>query len=99
MKRIILPLLLLLPFAAYAQQKSMSKTIADCFLDRFPDPAVIHNVGKTNIVDWQGHRNPRKGPHILHVSRDKRILESFGDNPAYVTVSSIFVPGRADSAH
>ncbi len=72
MKRIILPLLLLLPFAAYAQQKSMSKTIADCFLDRFPDPAVIHNVGKTNIVDWQAGYDMFALEHVWKWTGDAR---------------------------
>lgn len=45
------------------------------------------------LTNWQGHKISRKGPHILHVSRDKKILESLGDNPDIVTISSIFIPG------
>lgn len=51
------------------------------------------------LTNWQGHRIQKKGPHILHVSRDKKILESFGDNPAYKTVSSIFITGQKNSKH
>lgn len=50
------------------------------------------------LTNWQGHKIRQKGPHILHVSRDKKILESLGDVPDIVTVSSIFIPGAVNSA-
>ena len=46
------------------------------------------------ITNWQGHNSNPKAPHILRVTRDGKILESFGDNPDFRTVSSIFVPGK-----
>lgn len=49
------------------------------------------------LTNWQGHKISRKGPHILHVSRDKQILQSIGDSPDIVTVSSIFIPGEHNS--
>lgn len=49
------------------------------------------------ITNWQGHKISRKGPHIMHVSRDKQILQSIGDSPDIVTISSIFIPGSKNS--
>ena len=49
------------------------------------------------ITNWQGHKISRKGPHIMHVSRDKQILQSIGDSPDIVTISSIFIPGAQNS--
>lgn len=53
------------------------------------------------LTNWQGHKIRQKGPHILHVSRDKKILESLGDNPDIVTISSIFIPVKksAEAVH
>lgn len=31
----------------------MSARIADCFIQRYPDPDAIHNMGDYNTIDWQ----------------------------------------------
>lgn len=49
------------------------------------------------LTNWQGHRVAKKGPHILWISRDKKVLGSIGECPGLVTVSSIFIPGAVNS--
>lgn len=48
------------------------------------------------LTNWQGHNVRQKGPHILMVGRDKKILESYKDVLPVETVSSVFVPGEGN---
>jgi len=43
------------------------------------------------LTNWQGHNIKQKGPLILWVGRDKKILGSFESSPYLQTVSSVFV--------
>ena len=43
------------------------------------------------LTNWQGHNITNKGPHILWVSRGKKLLDSFGEHERIETVSSIFI--------
>ena len=49
------------------------------------------------LTNWQGHNVRRKGPHILWVSRDKKVLGTIGENADIQTASSIFIPLKTNS--
>lgn len=53
MKKICISLALALICMGAMAQVHMSETVARSFIDRYPDPDVIHNVGSTNTIDWQ----------------------------------------------
>lgn len=42
------------------------------------------------LTNWQGHNVRVKGPHIMWVNRDKKILDTMFEHERIVTVSSIF---------
>ncbi len=43
------------------------------------------------LTNWQGHNVKEKGPHIIHVGRDKKIIGTLSHHDRITTVSSIFV--------
>ena len=54
--------------------------------------------GNTVISNWLGHGQFGKAPHLIEVTRDKRVLWTFSDHQTMKTVSSIQlldVPGDA----
>jgi hypothetical protein len=54
--------------------------------------------GNTVMSNWLGHGQLGKAPHLIEVSRDKRVLWTFFDHQAMSTVSSVQlldVPGDA----
>jgi hypothetical protein len=54
--------------------------------------------GNTVMSNWLGHGQFGKAPHLIEVTRDKRVLWTFSDHQTMKTVSSIQlldVPGDA----
>ena len=52
MKKIIFALIAALCLSSAAYSQNM-RAIADCFIDRFPDPDMIHSYKSSNTVSWQ----------------------------------------------
>jgi hypothetical protein len=51
--------------------------------------------GNTVMCNWLGHDNFGKAPHIIEVTRDKRVVWTFSDHQAMRTVSSVQLLGVA----
>jgi hypothetical protein len=54
--------------------------------------------GNTVMSNWLGHGQLGKAPHLIEITRDKRVLWTFFDHQAMTTVSSVQlldVPGDA----
>ncbi len=51
------------------------------------------------VTNWQGHGIKEKGPHILWVSRDKKVLDTFTAHSRIETVSSIFINTGSKKAY
>jgi hypothetical protein len=47
------------------------------------------------MCNWLGHGNFGKAPHIIEVTRDKKIVWTFSDHQAMRTVSSVQLLGVA----
>lgn len=47
--------------------------------------------GNTVITNWLGHGNFGKAPHVIEVTRDKRVAWTYADHKAFRTISSIQV--------
>jgi hypothetical protein len=55
-------------------------------LERLPN-------GNTVMCNWLGHDNFGKAPHIIEVTRDKRVVWTFNDHQTMRTVSSVQLLG------
>jgi hypothetical protein len=61
--------------------------------------------GNTVICNWLGHGQLGKAPHLIEVTRDKRVVWTFADHETMKTISSIQlldVPGdvtRGEISH
>ena len=53
-------------------------------LERLPN-------GNTVMCNWLGHGSFGKAPHVIEVTRDKKVVWVFGDHPSIRTVSSIYL--------
>jgi len=53
-----------------------------CGFQRLPN-------GNTVMTNWVGHGNFGKAPHIIEVTRDKKVVWTFNDHKTMKTVSSI----------
>jgi hypothetical protein len=51
--------------------------------------------GNTVMCNWLGHDNFGKAPHIIEVTRDKRVVWTFSDHHVMRTVSSVQLLGVA----
>jgi len=54
--------------------------------------------GNTVITNWLGHGQFGKAPHVIEVTRDKKVAWTFSDHQAMKTISSIYLldtPGDA----
>jgi hypothetical protein len=45
--------------------------------------------GNTVISNWLGHGNLGKSPHLIEITRDKKVVWSFADHKAMKTISSV----------
>ena len=50
----------------------MSTRIADCFIQRYPDPDAIHNMGDYNTIDWQPGYIMFALEHVWRATGDER---------------------------
>ncbi|HLP08704.1 MAG TPA: hypothetical protein VK178_11105 [Opitutaceae bacterium] len=52
--------------------------------------------GSTVVANWLGHDQFGQGPHVIEVTRQKKVVWTFADHAAFRTVSSVVlldVPG------
>ncbi len=52
--------------------------------------------GNTVLTNWLGHGQLGRGPHVVEVTRDKRVVWTYADHAAFKTISSILlldIPG------
>jgi hypothetical protein len=45
--------------------------------------------GNTVLANWLGHGKFGEGPHLIEVTRDKKVVWTYGDNPSIKTISSV----------
>jgi hypothetical protein len=51
-------------------------------LERLPN-------GNTVMCNWLGHDNFGKAPHVIEITRDKKVVWTFADHQTMRTISSI----------
>ena len=54
--------------------------------------------GNTVMSNWLGHDNFGKAPHLIEITRDKKVVWTFADHVTMKTISSVLlldVPGDA----
>ncbi len=54
--------------------------------------------GNTVMTNWIGHGHIGRAPHIIEVTRDKKVVWTFADHKTFKTIASIQlldVPGDA----
>ncbi len=56
---------------------------------KFPTGLFVLPNGNIAFCNWVGHGQLGKGPHIMEVTRGKRVVWSYADHQAFKTVSSI----------
>jgi hypothetical protein len=60
-------------------------------LERLPN-------GNTVMSNWLGHGQFGKAPHIIEVTRDKRVVWTFADHQTMKTISSVEILDAAGNA-
>jgi hypothetical protein len=45
--------------------------------------------GNTVLANWLGHGKFGKGPHLIEVTPDRKVVWTYGDNPSIKTISSM----------
>jgi hypothetical protein len=62
--------------------------------------AGLHRLpnGNTVMSNWLGHGQFGKAPHLIEVTRDKRVVWMFADREAMKTISSVQILDVAGDA-
>ncbi|MDR0535013.1 MAG: PQQ-like beta-propeller repeat protein [Puniceicoccales bacterium] len=53
--------------------------------------------GNIVICNWLGHGNLGKAPHLIEVTRDKKVVWTYGDHGQFKTISNIHVFAEGDT--
>ena len=62
--------------------------------------AGLHRLpnGNTVMANWLGHNQFGKGPHLIEVTPDKRVVWTFNDHSTMRTISSVELLDQGDAA-